>query len=46
MGGLAHVRLIDGRLIGDGEKGPVTKKLQAVYDEAVWNQATKLPSVD
>ena len=46
MGGLAHVRMIDGRFIGGGEKGDVTKKLQAVYDQAIWNQATVLPSVD
>jgi branched-chain amino acid aminotransferase group I len=43
MGGLAHVRRIDGRLIGDGEKGPVTSSLQSVYDETVWNEATELP---
>jgi branched-subunit amino acid aminotransferase/4-amino-4-deoxychorismate lyase len=46
MGGLAHVRMIDGRLIGGGEKGPVTQRLQSVYDEAIWSQATKLPFAD
>ncbi|MCG8617537.1 MAG: aminotransferase class IV [Desulfobacterales bacterium] len=32
FGGLRHVSSIDGRVIGDGELGPVTKKLQALYE--------------
>lgn len=43
MGGLAHVRSIDGRLIGSGRKGSVTEALQRVYDRAIWNEATELP---
>ena len=31
MGGLSPVTSIDGRIIGNGEVGPVTKKLQQVY---------------
>ena len=42
MGGLAHVKTIDGRLIGNGEKGPITKALQSIYDEAIWNDAIEL----
>ena len=29
--GLAPVREIDGRIIGDGERGPMVKKLQQLY---------------
>ena len=42
MGGLAHVKTIDGRLIGNGEKGPITKALQSIYDQAIWNDAIEL----
>lgn len=43
MGGLAHVAFIDGRSIGNGRKGPVTERLQTIYDQAIWNQAIELP---
>jgi branched-chain amino acid aminotransferase len=33
FGGLRHVTEIDGRIIGDGQLGPVTKKLQRLYQE-------------
>jgi branched-chain amino acid aminotransferase len=31
MGGLAPVLSVDGRVIGDGTPGPVTKRLTALY---------------
>jgi len=31
MGGLAPVLSVDGRTIGDGTPGPVTKRLTALY---------------
>lgn len=43
MGGLAHVAFIDGRAIGNGQKGPVTERLQTIYDQAIWKQAIELP---
>jgi branched-chain amino acid aminotransferase len=33
FGGLRHVSEIDGRVIGNGELGPITRKLQRLYQE-------------
>jgi hypothetical protein len=35
MGGLAHVERVDGRLIGDGNQGPVTRQLKAAYADRI-----------
>jgi len=43
MGALAWVKKIDGRLIGDGSKGLITKKLNDVYFESVKNDSEKIP---
>lgn len=43
MGELAHVIEIDGRTIGDGEKGPVTKKLQSLHRELAESSGEPLP---
>ena len=42
MCGLAHVKAIDGRLIANGKKGPITKDLQAIYDKEIWNDGIVL----
>jgi branched-chain amino acid aminotransferase len=33
FGGVAYVREVDGRVIGDGRMGPMTKRLRALYAE-------------
>ena len=43
MGELAPVVEIDGRRIGDGAAGPVTRRLQALYDERTSSEGTPLP---
>ena len=43
MGGLAPVGRIDGRVIGTGGVGPVTKKLQAAYDGMVGSLGSPIP---
>ena len=43
MGGLAPVGRIDGRVIGTGGVGPVTKKLQQAYDNAVASLGSTIP---
>ena len=35
FGGLTPVRVVDGRTIGDGAEGPVTRRLRERYDAAV-----------
>lgn len=43
MGELVCVRLVDGRTIGDGEVGPMTRRLQSLYRVAVQSEGTPLP---
>jgi len=33
--GLAHVRMVDGRRIGDGRRGPLVQRLQGLYKDLV-----------
>jgi branched-chain amino acid aminotransferase group I len=40
MGGIVPVVQIDGRQIGDGQRGPVTARLQEVYAQMVQNEGT------
>ena len=35
FGGLTPVHTIDGRTVGDGSQGPMTRRLRELYDEAV-----------
>ena len=43
MGGLSHVREVDGRCIGVSKtKGPITSKLQESYQKMVWDEAHPL----
>ena len=43
LGELAPVAEVDGRRIGDGSRGPVTKRLQALYRELTATQGEVLP---
>ena len=43
MGALAHVTEVDGRRIADGEKGPVTRRVQQAYEDHILETATPLP---
>ena len=42
MGALAHVTEVDGRRIGDGLKGEVTRRLQQAYENHILETATPL----
>jgi branched-chain amino acid aminotransferase len=42
MGGLAPVTAVDGRMIGDGKPGPVTKRLTGLYDELTASSGTSV----
>lgn len=42
MGGLTWVRTVDGRLIGAGERGPVTAALQAAYADRTATTGTRV----
>jgi len=46
MGELAAVLEVDGRAIGDGARGPVTERLQALYAEHTDREGTPLPAWD
>ena len=35
LGGITPVTRIDGRAVGDGKPGPVTKRLSMLYDAAL-----------
>jgi branched-subunit amino acid aminotransferase/4-amino-4-deoxychorismate lyase len=43
MGELTPVRLIDGRVIGDGKRGPITQRLQEAYRELTVCEGTVIP---
>ena len=43
MGELAPVLEVDGRQIGAGEAGPLTRRLQSLYDELTGREGTPLP---
>ncbi len=43
MGALSWVREIDGRMIGDGKKGSLTKELQSQYQNKVAAEAVAVP---
>ena len=43
MGALAHVIEADGRRVGDGDKGPITQRMQRAYEELILETATPLP---
>ena len=43
MGAIAHIVEVDGRHIGDGQKGDLTRRLQAAYDERILERSTPLP---
>lgn len=43
MGELAPVLEVDGRVIGNGETGPITRQLQAGYDELTARSGEPLP---
>ncbi len=43
MGALAHVTEVDGRRISNGQKGPVTERLQQAYEDHILETATVLP---
>ncbi len=45
MGGLSWVRQIDGRLIGNGEKGDMVTELQQWYGEKVKAEAVPVPGL-
>ncbi len=42
MGEIAAVTTVDGRVIGDGEVGPVTRRLAAFYDEITRNEGDRI----
>ena len=43
MGGLSHMREVDGRLIGPSDAmGPITLKLQEAYQQMVWDEGHPL----
>lgn len=44
FGGLTPVTAVDGRQIGAGEYGPMTRRLQALYDELVASEVKKVVS--
>jgi branched-chain amino acid aminotransferase len=44
MGELTPVLEADGRLIGDGSAGPVSRRLQALHRSAAYEQGSPLPS--
>ena len=44
MGELTPVLEADGRLIGDGSAGPVSKRLQALHRNVAYEQGSPLPS--
>jgi len=46
MGELSPVLEVDGRTIGAGEAGPVTRSLQELYRERTRNEGTPLPQWD
>ena len=48
MGELTPVTMIDGRVIGEGVRGPVTERLQRVYKELPEREgrATPIPEFD
>jgi branched-chain amino acid aminotransferase group I len=46
MGELAPVVEVDGRRIGTGQPGPVTRRLQRLYDERTAREGTPLPDWD
>ncbi len=46
MGELAPVLEVDGRRIGTGDPGPVTRRLQELYAERTANEGTPLPDWD
>lgn len=43
FGGLTPVHTVDGRTIGSGAQGPVTKRLRGLYDEAVGDSVAAQP---
>ncbi len=43
MGAIAHIIEVDGRQVGRGEKGPLTRQLQQAYDERIFDRAVPLP---
>ena len=46
MGELSPVLEVDGRTIGDGEAGPLTRRLQELYAERTAKEGTPLPDWD
>eukprot|EP00250_Pteridium_aquilinum_P006250 c16208_g1_i1 orf=156-1895(+) len=44
MGELSPVVEIDGRVVGDGRVGPITKKLQGHYADLTENQGVRIPN--
>jgi branched-chain amino acid aminotransferase group I len=44
LGELAPVSEVDGRAIGDGRRGPVTARLQALYGERTASEGEPIPS--
>ena len=45
MGALAHIVEADGRRIADGNKGPVTRRLQEAYHAQILDTAIPLPDI-
>lgn len=43
MGALAHIIEVDGRQIGNGDKGAITERMQQSYEEFILETATSLP---
>jgi branched-subunit amino acid aminotransferase/4-amino-4-deoxychorismate lyase len=43
MGELTPVLEADGRRIGDGMAGPITRRLQRLHRERAWEHGTPLP---
>ena len=43
MGELAPVLMVDGRTIGDGKAGPITRRLQTLFRQQVANSGEPLP---
>ena len=46
MGELAPVLEVDGRTIGDGRPGPLTRRLQALFAEHTAREGTPIPTAD
>lgn len=44
MGELAPVADVDGRMIGDGAAGPMTRRLQRLHRRRAWERGESLPS--